>query len=301
MAEGRMRIRPAGATAILIATALAGCLLGCGEAPSQQQRSGGSFPRPASPSHRGRRSRPKHRPGGETTTRQAAARRRSHRPYVVSHCEWRTGAGCPPPPAHCRLHGPAQDPSCTPGALNPAVRQSTIGRTICKSGYTSSIRPPTSYTDPLKLISMRAYGLGTDTSAYEFDHLISLELGGAPADIRNLWPESHYGPSFAYRKDGLENSLNSEVCDGTISLAKAQRRIVNWTRYVSSSGGGAPPRAPQPTPSSRKGCDPAYPTVCIPSPPPDLDCSEIRYRDFKVLPPDPDHFDSDGDGIGCES
>jgi hypothetical protein len=53
------------------------------------------------------------------------------------------------------------------------VRQSTIGRTICKSGYTSRIRPPTSYTDPLKLISMRAYGLGTDTPAYEFDHLIS--------------------------------------------------------------------------------------------------------------------------------
>jgi hypothetical protein len=33
---------------------------------------------------------------------------------------------------------------------------------------------------------MRACGLGTDTSAYEFDHLISLELGGAPSDIRNL-------------------------------------------------------------------------------------------------------------------
>jgi micrococcal nuclease len=29
--------------------------------------------------------------------------------------------------------------------------------------------------------------------------------------------------------------------------------------------------------------------------------SEIPYRNFKVLAPDPDHFDSDGDGIGCES
>lgn len=47
-------------------------------------------------------------------------------------------------------------------------------------------------------------------------------------------------------------------------------------------------------------CDPAYPTVCIPSPPPDLDCRDIPYRRFKVLPPDPQHFDGDGDGIGCE-
>ena len=181
------------------------------------------------------------------------------------------------------------------------MRQSTIGRTICKSGYTSRIRPPTSYTDRLKLISMRAYGFGTDTSAYEFDHLISLELGGAASDPRNLWPESHYAPSISYRKDGLENSLNAEVCNGTISLATAQRRIVNWTRYVSTGGGGSPTPTPNPTAPSKNGCDPAYPTVCIPSPPPDLDCSEIHYRNFKVLPRDPDHFDADGNGIGCET
>ena len=47
-------------------------------------------------------------------------------------------------------------------------------------------------------------------------------------------------------------------------------------------------------------CDPAYPTVCIPPPPPDLDCGEITFRRFKVLPPDPHGFDGDKDGIGCE-
>jgi len=47
-------------------------------------------------------------------------------------------------------------------------------------------------------------------------------------------------------------------------------------------------------------CDPAYPTVCIPPPPPDLDCGEIPYRRFEVLPPDPHGFDGDRDGIGCE-
>ncbi len=38
-----------------------------------------------------------------------------------------------------------------------------------------------------------------------------------------------------------------------------------------------------------------------PFPPPDLDCGDIPYRNFVVLPPDPHHFDGDGDGIGCES
>lgn len=48
-------------------------------------------------------------------------------------------------------------------------------------------------------------------------------------------------------------------------------------------------------------CDPAYPTVCIPPPPPDLDCKDVPYRRFQVLPPDPHRFDRDNDGIGCES
>jgi micrococcal nuclease len=49
-----------------------------------------------------------------------------------------------------------------------------------------------------------------------------------------------------------------------------------------------------------RGCDASYPTVCIPPPPPDLDCSDIRYRRFKVVGRDPHHFDGDHNGIGCE-
>jgi len=60
--------------------------------------------------------------------------------------------------------------------------------------------------------------------------------------------------------------------------------------------------AQQPT----QTCDPAYPRdlagnkICIPSPPPDLDCKDITYRRFVVLDPDPHNFDTDKDGIGCE-
>jgi len=47
-------------------------------------------------------------------------------------------------------------------------------------------------------------------------------------------------------------------------------------------------------------CHPSYPDVCIAPPPPDFDCPQIPYSNFRVLPPDPHRFDGDKDGIGCE-
>ena len=63
----------------------------------------------------------------------------------------------------------------------------------------------------------------------------------------------------------------------------------------------APTAAPRTVaPTSRANCDASYPTVCIPPAPPDLNCGDIPYRRFVVLPPDPHKFDGDKDGIGCE-
>lgn len=57
-----------------------------------------------------------------------------------------------------------------------------------------------------------------------------------------------------------------------------------------------------PTPTTAPDvCAFEYPTICIPPPPPDLNCGDIPYRNFTVLPPDRHTFDSDGDGIGCET
>ena len=47
-------------------------------------------------------------------------------------------------------------------------------------------------------------------------------------------------------------------------------------------------------------CHPSYPDVCIPYPPPDLDCADIPYRNFRVTGPDVHRFDGDNDGWGCE-
>jgi len=54
-------------------------------------------------------------------------------------------------------------------------------------------------------------------------------------------------------------------------------------------------------PSTQPSCDPSYPDVCIPPYPPDLDCGEIGYSNFRVVGDDPHGFDRDNDGIGCES
>jgi endonuclease G len=59
-------------------------------------------------------------------------------------------------------------------------------------------------------------------------------------------------------------------------------------------------QTPTPTATHQGNCSPAYPDVCIPPPPPDLDCGDIQYKNFKVLPPDPHRFDGNKDGIGCE-
>jgi micrococcal nuclease len=57
----------------------------------------------------------------------------------------------------------------------------------------------------------------------------------------------------------------------------------------------------EPPPPTGGDCDTSYPDVCIPSPPPDLDCDDVAARRFRVVPPDPHRFDGNGDGIGCVS
>ncbi len=108
----------------------------------------------------------------------------------------------------------------TPGVVNPDVTQATIRQTICVRGWTETVRPPTSYTNDLKQRGLAQYGLHGPLSAFQEDHLISLELGGNPTDPRNLWPEPY---PRAAEVDKIENQLNDAVCSGRLTLAQAQR------------------------------------------------------------------------------
>ena len=122
-----------------------------------------------------------------------------------------------------RARAPAvvANPVRTPGALNADVTQATIAVTICARGWTRRIRPPVEYTNALKRKQMRLYGEHGPPTAYQEDHLISLELGGDPNDPRNLWPEPYPRASSV---DEIENELNRQVCAGSVSLREAQER-----------------------------------------------------------------------------
>jgi len=150
-----------------------------------------------------------------------------------------SGIPAPTPPASMtRLPG-EPDPALTPGALNPAVTQATIGSTICVSGWTDTIRPPTSYTNALKVKQIDEYAYADKAVAsYEEDHLISLQLGGNPTDPKNLWPEPYTitlsdGRSVGARiKDTFETKLKKLVCAGTMTLAEAQAEIgIHWVHF----------------------------------------------------------------------
>lgn len=90
------------------------------------------------------------------------------------------------------------------------------------------------------------------------------------------------------------------------TLSDAQKTALARPTFTKTSP-PVPTAVPLPTqpPADNGGggsnCDPAYPGVCIPPPPPDLDCGDVNFKNFQVLPPDPHHFDRDHDGIGCES
>lgn len=138
------------------------------------------------------------------------------------------------------------DHVCTPGLTNPDVSQENIDSTICVSGYTASIRPPVSESNRLKKQAAGQYGISPfDPSQFEGDHLISLELGGAPDDIRNFWDEPHSatgsdgGVAGSSTKDRFENYLNKQVCSGTMTLAVAQSTISgDW--YAAYIAAGRP-------------------------------------------------------------
>ena len=80
----------------------------------------------------------------------------------------------------------------TPGKEDQDVSQDNIAETICKKGWsTASVRPPVSVTNKIKKQTMQTYGFTDAANHYELDHLISLQDGGCPDCVENLWPEAY--------------------------------------------------------------------------------------------------------------
>ncbi len=139
-------------------------------------------------------------------------------------------------PCYTRDGGQLPDPRCTPGSIDPAITQADIRSTICRTGYTKTVRPPAAETTRFKFdVAAIAYGIAPETRG-ELDHLIPLELAGAN-DATNLWIEQGPVPNV---KDETERALNRAVCSGRVSLRAAQAAIArDWTtsEHVLGIGG----------------------------------------------------------------
>ncbi|MEZ2388023.1 hypothetical protein AB6813_00505 [bacterium RCC_150] len=149
-----------------------------------------------------------------------------------------------PEPGHCHMTALdanggrfLPDKNCTPGAVDPAVTQANLSQTICRSGYTKTVRPASSLTGPIKDKSLNAYAIQYAETT-ELDHLVPLELGGA-SSTSNLWVEPNAaGASHVQNpKDAVENQLNAAVCKHQVSLAAAQQAIASdWTTALQAVG-----------------------------------------------------------------
>lgn len=63
----------------------------------------------------------------------------------------------------------------------------------------------------------------TDSNDYKVDALIPVNLGGS-SDITNLWPQPIAVPGY-HEKNAAEKYIRKQVCNGGLTLTKAQQQI----------------------------------------------------------------------------
>jgi len=113
--------------------------------------------------------------------------------------------------------------------------------------------------------------------------------------------KARWGLSMDQSEFGRIRNLLTKRCPGQLIEPGTGIPVVPVVPVVSAVPLPSLPSLPATTVASAGGdCDPSYPTVCIPPSPPDLDCADVPYRRFEVLPPDPHRFDGDHNGLGCE-
>jgi len=147
-----------------------------------------------------------------------------------------TAAAIPHGPHPAISQGPIQratgpqypNPNLTPGVADPSITEAVV---TSPNFTTRNFRD---VPDSEKKADAKEYGVDwSQHSLYEFDHFISIEIGGSN-DIKNLWPEPlHLNVNGfdegAKTKDRIEDVLGRLVHVGTISLVEAQQEITtDW-------------------------------------------------------------------------
>lgn len=126
--------------------------------------------------------------------------------------------------------------------FNPDVTQATLGQTVCKPGWSASVRISSYEAAKIKKRQVLAlYGPDMPDTAFEENHKIPISLGGNPASAANLVPQSYGGRWNARDSDKLELHLHSLLCKGIITLAQAQAAFIgDWREAYLFYFGGYP-------------------------------------------------------------
>ncbi len=252
---------------------------------------------------------------GQAARQQAAAPRSSTDPGRVREHRSGTAQGRP---------GAAATTRTPPGRLHRVLR--VIDGDTVEVAYRGSA------------VSVRIIGIDTPETVHPSE---PVECGGPEASatatrllsgkqVRLVFDPSqgrtdYYGRTLAYVQApgvgdfGLAMIRAGRAAEYTYDTAyarqsrylAAQRTAQAHHRGVWGRCGGvdtplrSAPQAAQAQPNrspgsgSGRACDPNY-DPCVPPYPPDLDCSDVNGP-IRVLGNDPDGFDADGDGIGCDS
>jgi hypothetical protein len=127
------------------------------------------------------------------------------------------------------------DTEVTPGAINAQVVGDRSHRSrvidgietnICAPHFSAkAIRKTIRNFPKLKREACAQYGVKKCDGHIEGDHLISIEIGGCPDCLTNLWPQPM--DEARIKDHQVEDVLPKLVCAGKISLADAQSCIAN--------------------------------------------------------------------------
>lgn len=234
----------------------------------------------------------------------------------------------PPSAPHDDTPVPVASEPSPPGSPAIATERGTVTRVV--DGDTAHVRLASGAIEKVRFIGVDTPESTTRHEPYgaEASRFTKSRLDGATVFLEyDVERRDRYGRLLAYVwlnlpstgsfADVRDNMFNATlVAQGYAQMAtyppnvryvdvfrslQQQAREANRGLWGLPANDAFPHAAPASSSAARTGsCDPSYPDVCIPPPPPDLDCGDIEHRRFRVLQPDPHGFDGDRDGIGCE-
>jgi hypothetical protein len=127
------------------------------------------------------------------------------------------------------------DRDVTPGAADPlaladpsgkAHRVDGLERNVCAKDFrATAIRATIRNFPKLKKAACAEYSLKKCDGSVEGDHLISIEIGGCPNCLTNLWPQPM--DEARIKDHQVEDVLPKLVCSGKITLKAAQECIAS--------------------------------------------------------------------------